>query len=1013
MARAELPLIGQSGEGRPVPDLGKLRAELAEAITGEVRFDRISRALYSTDASVYQIVPLGVVLPKTAEDVVATLKACARSDIPLTARGAGTSQAGQAIGPGLVLDFSKYMDRILQINAIERWVRVQPGCVLDDLNLALGPSGLHFAPDVSTSNRATIGGMIANNSSGAHSIVYGKTVDHVMELTVVLADGSIVQLGPLSDKNVEGKYGQDNLEGACYRTTRRLASEHTEEIERRYPKILRRVGGYNLDLFVRSTQGADALRSEGAFNLARLLVGSEGTLGITVEAKLRLVELPRAKALVVVQFGDLLDALAATPAILPHRPSAIEVVDKYVLDSTRLNAEASRLRDFLQGDPGAILIVEFFGSEANDLPERVDALVADLKRQSFGDCFHMETDPAGQERIWKLRRMALGLSMAQKGDAKALSFVEDTAVSPEHLRDYIAEFLAIVRKHGTTAGVYAHASVGCLHVRPVIDLKTEVGVRQFEAIANDIADLVLKYNGSLSGEHGDGLVRSPFQERLFGPALYQAFRELKRTFDPQNLLNPGKIVDAPPLTSNLRYGPAYLTPEIATTFDFTVDGGMARAAELCSGVGACRKKREGSMCPSYRATRDEQHSTRGRANALRLAMTGQVGIDGLADPAMYEVLDLCLECKACKSECPTNVDMARLKAEFLHHFYKQHGLPLRNRIFGNVAELACWGSRLTPFSNWLARSAPARWANEKLLGIDRRRVPPKFAHTSFLQEAERWWQKQPPKKAISPVLVFPDTFTNYFEPEVGIALMEVLDRIGYAAIPCPSPTYQCPAGLEEYLPPRLLCCGRPFISNGLLDKAVNHARHNVEQLYPALSKGQVLIGCEPSCILTIKDDYPALVSGDLRRKAEEVAARCFIFEEFVEHSFARSPDLPPLFNAVKAPRNILLHGHCHERALVGLGPSLSLLRRIPGANVVDLDAGCCGMAGSFGYETKHYEVSRLVGEQRLFPAVRAATPEAVIVASGFSCRAQIRHFTGRTALHPAQFLQQLLRSTRE
>jgi FAD/FMN-containing dehydrogenase/Fe-S oxidoreductase len=985
----------------PIPlDGAGLKAALAQAVTGEVRFDRLSRALYATDASVYQIVPLGVVLPKTAADILATVHACARFRAPLTARGGGTSQAGQAIGPGVVLDCSKYFNQILEVNAAERWVRVQPGCVLDDLNAEVKPLGLHFAPDVSTSNRATIGGMIANNSSGAHSVLYGKTVDHVLELNVALADGTAVHLQPLNDIELESKCSRNDREGECYRVVRRLASEHADEIERRYPKILRRVGGYNLDLFRSPPTEPESL------NLAHLLVGSEGTLGVTLEAKLRLVPLPRAKALLVAHFTDLLDALAATPVILEHRPAAVEVVDRYVLDSTKLNPEAARLRDFLQGDPGAILIIEFFGDRPEELTPRLEALTVELWQRSRAYHLHPATAPAAQARIWKLRKAALGLSMAQKGDAKALSFVEDTAVAPEHLRDYIAEFLALVARHGTTAGVYAHASVGCLHVRPVINLKTEEGVRQFEAIAEEVADLVLKYGGAISGEHGDGLVRSPFQEKMFGPVLYNAFRELKRTFDPLHLLNPGKIVDAPPLTANLRYGSAYLTPEVTTTFDFSADGGFGQATELCAGVGACRKKRDGTMCPSYQATRDEQHSTRGRANALRLAITGQLGCEGLTDPALKDVLDLCLECKACKSECPTNVDMARLKAEFLHQYYQKHGLPWRNRVFGNVARASRWGCWLWPVSNWAVRNPLSRWLGEKLLGIDRRRMPPAFTQTEFVRQAVHHLVDVDFYQGSFPVLVFPDTFVNYHEPDLGLAVMDLLHHRGCCAIPgfLGRPTHPTRKDGTGYgwWPSRLCCCGRPMISNGLLTQAVACARQNVASLYPWAAQSRPIIACEPSCILTIKDDYPALLQGEERRQAETVAAACFTFDEYFD-SVLRAPDLTPL-SFRSGPARILVQGHCHQRSLVGMEPTLRLLRRIPGAEVVDLDASCCGLAGSFGYETEHYEVSRLVGEQRLFPALRQAGADTVVVAPGFSCRMQIRHFTGRTAQHPAQVL---------
>jgi FAD/FMN-containing dehydrogenase/Fe-S oxidoreductase len=980
MSRTALPLAA----GTEV-DVASLQAALAQTLTGEVRFDRISRALYSTDASVYQIVPLGVVLPKTEEDIEATVLACNHFRVPLTVRGGGTSQAGQAIGPGIVLDCSKYFNQVLEVNSGEGWARVRPGCVLDDLNLEVKPLGLHFAPDISTSNRATIGGMIANNSSGTHSVIHGKTIDHVLELKALLADGTLLTMTPLTEPELDAKCSQQDREGECYRVVRRLVEVHAEDIERRYPKILRRVGGYNLDRFSRMP------------NLADLIVGSEGTLAVILEAKLRLIPLPKAKALLVIEFADLIESLAATPHILTHGPAAVEVIDRYVLDSTKLNPEASRLRDFLQGEPGAILLVEFYGDHLEELPPRLEAVESDLRRRGLGYHYLRATDPHLQGRMWKLRKAALGLSMAEKGDAKALSFVEDTAVAPEHLRDYIAEFLALVARHGTKAGVYAHASVGCLHVRPVINLKTEAGVRQFEAIAAEVADLVLRYGGALSGEHGDGLVRSPFQEKMYGPALYQAFREIKRTFDPLGLLNPGKIVDAPPLAAHLRFGPAYVTPDVPTTFDFSADGGLARAAELCAGVGECRKKRDGTMCPSYQATCEEQHSTRGRANALRLAITGQLGLEGFTDPDLFAVLDLCLECKACKAECPTNVDMARLKAEFLHQYYQKHGLPRRNRLFGQVAKLGRWGCRLAPVSSWLARSRLGRWLNEKLFGIDRRRRPPAFARRTFARQYARAGLDAIPARYVSSVLLFPDTFVNYHEPGLGMAAVDLLHRMNCLVVPG-FPENVGSAGLR--------CCGRPLISNGMLSQAVDNVRHNVDLLHRWAYTHTPITACEPSCLLTLKDDYPALLRGEWRQKAETVAAACLTFEELVESLLAANAQAKNRLHFQPGPsKKILVHGHCHARSLVGMGPILRTLRRIPGAEVIDLDAGCCGLAGSFGYEREHYEISRLVGEQRLFPALRRADPDTVIVAPGFSCRLQIQHFTGRIALHPAQLLR--------
>ena len=950
-------------------DLAGLRRALATEITGEVRFDKVSRALYSTDASVYQIEPVGVLVPRTRNELIRIVAICAEFRCPITMRGGGTSQAGQAIGPGLVVDTSKHLTAILDLNVAERWARVEPGLVLDELNAQLRPHGLRFAPDVSTASRATIGGMMANNSSGARSVLYGKTIDHVLEQEVVLSNGSVVHFGPVDNEQLARKRGETSLEGACYRVIGDLATRHRDEITRRFPRVLRRVGGYNLDEFV---------TADRPFNLAKLMVGSEGTLGVVLSAKVNLVPLPKAKAVMAIQFASLLESLAAAPLILRHGPSAVEVMDKSILDYTRQSAVLEAFRQsFIEGDPASLLRVEFYADRAEDLPPRLAALERDLRDHSFGYAYHHAIDLAAQARIWSLREAGLGLSMAMKEDAKSLSFVEDTAVAPERLRDYIERFLGIVRKHGTTAGVYAHASVGCLHVRPVVNMKTDAGVRRFEAIANDVSDLVLEFGGALSGEHGDGLVRSPFMAKMFGPELYEAFRTIKRTFDPNGIFNPGKIVDAPPLTANLRFGPSYSTRPVPTYFDYP-EGSFAGAVEMCSGLGACRKTLEGTMCPSYMATRDEQHVTRGRANVLRLTMAGRLGEAGLGDDGVYQTLDLCLECRACKAECPVGVDVARFKSEFLADYWQRHGTPLHARALGQARRAAEWGSRLAPLSNWLINSGVGRRLNERVLGIDKRRALPEFKRRTLAQLAKGRL------KAAHDVLLFNDTFTNHYDPEIGLAALDVLSA----------------AGLRPALAPNR-CCGRPQISKGLLDDARSMASRNTDLLFADAERGRPLIFCEPSCLSAVREDAPALLRGEARRRAEVVARSSVLFEEFLA---ARTPRL--VFKA--GPKTILLHGHCHQKSMSLLGPARTLLSTIPNADVVDLDAGCCGMAGSFGYAREHYDVSRAIGERKLFPAVRNKPEGAVVVAGGTSCRHQIADFTGETAVHPAQLLSSLL-----
>ncbi len=969
--------------------MSDLRTDLETRLAGEVRFDAVSRALYSTDASVYQIEPVGVAIVRSREDVLAALECARAHGCSITARGGGTSQAGQAIGAGLQIDTSKYFNRLLEVNVEERWARVEPGMVLDELNAELAPHRLRFAPDISTASRATIGGMISNNSSGARSVRYGKTIDHVLDLHVALADGSVAHLRPLTAEELDAACAADTFEGACYRTVRRLAAQHADEIDRRYPKILRRVGGYNLDAFTPARTGAGE-----PFNLAKLIVGSEGTLGLILEARLNLVPLPKARAVLTIEYENLLDALGETPAILAHGPSAVEVMDHSILDHARENPALDAMRRaVLETDCGALLCVELYGDSPQEIRPRLNRLESNVRARGVAAHTGRAVAPADQARIWKLRESSLGLSMAMKGDAKSISFVEDTAVAPEKLRDFIERFLGVVRRHGTTAGVYAHASVGCLHVRPVINLKTAAGVQQFEAIAKEIAGLVLEFGGALSGEHGDGLVRGPFMARMFGPELYEAFRTVKRTFDPHGLFNPGKIVDAPPLTANLRYGPEYRTPNPDAAFDHREHGGLGRAVEMCSGVGACRKTLNGTMCPSYMATRDEAHSTRGRANTLRLAMAGALGNGnsrretGLGDRGVYDVLDLCLECRACKTECPVGVDMARFKSEFLADYWRRHGTPFRARVLGHVRTLAALASRAAPLVNpWLDRDW-VRALNERLLGIDRRRSLPPWAPRT-LAAAWRRSAGDGARPGAADAVLFNDTFTNYYDPQIGLAAADVLEA----------------AGLTVGLGPHA-CCGRPLISQGLLAAARDRAANVVRRLYPLAAAGTPIVLLEPSCLSALTDDVPALLRGEAQQRAREVAASCVLFEDYLNRRLDDDGAALPLRSG---PDEIVLHGHCHQKSLGLVAPAKALLERVPGTRVTDLDAGCCGMAGSFGYAREHFDISRRIGERRLLPAARELGPDSVLVAAGTSCRHQVHDFTGVRAQHPAVLLQSLL-----
>ncbi len=948
--------------------------DLRKRIAGEVRFDPMAKVLYSTDASIYEIEPLGVVIPRTPEDAVATVEICGRYGVPMLPRGAGTALAGQAVGRAIHLDMSKYLNQVLEVNEEERWARIQPGVVLDELNAQLRSHGLWFAPDPSPSNRATVGGMLGNNSSGARSLLYGRTMEHVLEMKVLLSDAEIITTRTLTDDELEAKLRAPGLEGDIHRAVQRLVTTHRDEIIKRYPKIMRRVGGYSLDEFVNGKP----------FNLSRILVASEGTLATTLEARINLEPRPKMTALMVVHYRTMLEALESTMEILTTGPSAVELVDKYIMDLTRASLDYARQMTFVQGDPGALLLVEYYGTSREELTAKLDRLETHLKRHGIGIAFTRAMTPEEQQRIWKVRKSGLGLLLGMPGDKKPIAGIEDTAVPPERLADYIRRLDDLVRSHGTEAAYYAHASVGCLHIRPLIDLKQEPDVERFRSIATQVCELVMEYGGANSAEHGDGLARSCFNEKFFGPALYQAFKELKAAADPKGIMNPGKIVDAPPMTENLRYGGKYRARQVKTVFRYSREGGFDRAIEMCNGAAVCRKKLEGTMCPSYMATLEEEHSTRGRANALRAAINGHLPEDALTSPRMYEVLDLCLECKGCKAECPSNVDMAKLKSEFLALYYARRGTPLRARLFAHIETLNRLGCAFAPVSNWVAQSAPARWFFDRVLGIHGKRQLPPFASQTF----DRWFTARNGARAAArqgSVVLFNDCYMTYNYPDIGKAAVKVLEAAGFEVI------------LAEKK-----CCGRPMISKGLLREAKANAAYNVDRLSQYAAKGIPVVGCEPSCILIFRDEYPDLVDDP---RAVALAKSTFMIEEFLVGLHQRGALNLPFTHGAKS---FLLHGHCHQKALIGSAPSLHALRLLPGAKVEEVDSGCCGMAGSFGYEKEHYDLSIAIGNRRLFPAVRAKGSEWEIVAAGVSCRQQIPHGTGRRARHLVQVLADAL-----
>jgi FAD/FMN-containing dehydrogenase/Fe-S oxidoreductase len=969
--------------------LSQLEKSLVDALDGDVFFDPYRRSLYSTDASIYSIQPLAVALPKTRAAVVRALQWAAEHRIPVIPRGSGTSLSGQSIGPGLILDQSKYRHRILDIDPVAQTALVEPGVVLDQLNFAAAEHGLQFGPDVATSSRANLGGMLGNNSAGSRSILQGKTVDHVIALDAVLADGSEARFGPVTPAEFQQLASQANTLGRVARTLQEIVDRERAEIIARFPPLVRRVSGYNLDEFVPECQSRlhppplaqlvrmrEADRHPGAaWNLARLLVGAEGTLAAIAEAQLHLVPLPARRGLVVLEFDSLAAAIGAVGVMLSCHPSAVELFDGLILQLAAKSLEYSHYLDFVSGRPESLILVEFSGDTDAEIQLRINELLDKLKF-----CPGLTHRQATQDRelaahIWACRKAALPLLMGIPGQRKPIAFVEDTAVAPERLPEFVARFREILTRAGTDGAFYGHASVGVLHIRPLIDTRSCEDLVRFEQILADVSDLVAEFGGAMSGEHGDGLARSFLNAKLFGPRIYQAFREIKAAFDPDGRMNPGKIVDGPSPIEHLRHPPEEPQLHWPTIFDYSRQGGAIAAAALCNGSGLCRKTQHGTMCPSYMATGDEEHSTRGRANALRMVLTGKLPPQQLTSPQLHSTFDLCLQCKGCKAECPSNVDVGKLKADFLHTYYQVHGTPLSARFIGHVARWNHLASSFAPLSNWLAAAPGSAWLREKLLGIDRRRPLPSFARDHFA----RWFQRhRPPASAPrGPIVLLDDCLTSFCEPAVNRSAVELLEAAGY----------------EVHLA-RLSCCGRALISKGLLAEAQQLARANLAQLKPWLDRGAFIVGTEPSCLLTLADDYRDLVPGPL---AEQLAAQ----SRLVDTHLVREQIPLPL---QARPDPLLLHGHCHQKALLGLADTLALLRAVPETTVSVVDSGCCGMAGSFGYE--HYELSLQIGQRVLFPAVQQHA--GAVVAPGFSCRHQIEHGTGRSAQHPLQYVAQAL-----
>ncbi len=970
-------------------------AKLSESIDGSVHDDLLTRTLYATDASVYRELPLAVVYPRSAEDLRKVINFAIKHKTSLIPRAAGTSLAGQCVGEGIVVDTSRHLNRILEVNAAERWVRVEPGVVRDELNHALRPYGLFFGPNTSTANRATLGGMVGNNSCGSTSIVYGSTRDHVLALHTVLSDGSQAVFRALDRKAYQEKLALENLEGKVYKfldeTLRRPKVQ--QGIREGFPKasIHRRNTGYALDSLLDMQPFQDHGR---AFNLCPLLCGSEGTLAFTTEITLQLDPLPPPCDVVVcAHFSSIADSMRATLLAMDHDPSACELMDKIILDLTGDNIEQQKNRFFVQGDPAAILMVEFRAKTVEAADAKAETLVAALRGAGLGYAFPKVFGPKS-ERVWNLRKAGLGLLSNMKGDAKPVACIEDTAVALQDLPSYIGEFSEMMEDFGQQAVYYAHAGAGELHLRPVLNLKKSTDREKFYRITEATARLVKRYQGSLSGEHGDGRVRAPFIPLMVGKENYELFRQLKETWDPLHVFNPGKIVEAGPMNESLRYVADVEPPEYSTMFDFSDTGGILRMAEKCNGSGDCRKLplSGGTMCPSYMATRNERDTTRARANVLREMLTQGPESKPFEREELSEVLDLCLSCKGCTSECPSNVDMTTLKAEVTYQKYKDRKAPWRARVFANIAALNRQGMRWSWLANGLLGGPLSSGLMKRALGLAPERPLP-LLHSQSLR---RWFRRQgrrmepvPPVKG--KVWFFCDEFTNYNDVEAGIAAIELLNGLGYEV------------GLFDH--PE---SGRAHFSKGLLEEARRLAIRNVEVCRRKVSPYMPMVGLEPSAILSFRDEYPRIVPSEMRADAEMLASCTYMVEEFLALEMEKGKVSAASFT--NRPGQVLLHGHCHQKALASVDSSAWLLSLPENYQVETIPSGCCGMAGSFGYEKEHYQLSMDIGELVLFPAIRKAEPEVMLAAPGTSCRHQILHGTARRARHPVEIARQALRA---
>lgn len=966
--------------------------ELNKSLDGDIFTDEYTRLQYATDASAYRELPLAVCLPKAENDIKTLIEFASVNNTSLIPRTAGTSLAGQVVGGGIVVDISRHFRHILDLNTEEKWVRVQPGVVLDELNFTLKEHNLFFGPETSTGNRCMIGGMVGNNSCGAHSLIYGSTRDHIQEVKAILSDGSEAVFGPLSAADFEEKLKQDSLEGQIYRNIRDILDnrDNRQQIRDEYPdqRIHRRNTGYALDLL----SYCEPFEENGDFfNFSKLIAGSEGTLAFITEIKLNLIPLPPAvKGLLCVHFDNLPDVFEANLIALQHNPGAIELMDDKVLEQTKNNIAQRKNRFFIQGEPKAILIIEWAADSEEEIENFANETSQHLKDNGLGYHFPLIL---GDDipKVWNLRKAGLGVLNNVPGDAKPVAVIEDTSVHPENLPAYMEEFQNMLDEMGLSCVFYAHIATGELHLRPVLNLKDEHHVDLYYEVAKRTADLVKKYKGSISGEHGDGRLRGEFIPNVLGDDNYQLLKVVKYTWDPDNIFNPGKIVDTPSMKSDLRYKPGQETPEIDTVFDFESTQGIVRAAEQCNGSGDCRKTSVigGTMCPSYQATLNENDTTRARANILREFLTNSSQKNPFDHKEIYDVMDLCLSCKACKSECPSNVDITKYKAEFLQHYYDEHGIPLRTRLIAYITSVNKLGMIWPVAFNYFVSHKLFSRSFKKMLGFAPKRSIPAI----YKMTLRAWYRKNvahlKPKQEQGKVALFVDEFSEYNDVEIGIKTIKLLTYLGYNV---------------QLFPHKE--SGRTYLSKGLVRKARKIANDNVQKLSTKISEDMPLIGIEPSGILTFRDEYTELVDAELKEQASNLAQNALMLDEFIMQE--EKKDNISAQNFKTDEQHIKLHGHCHQKALASTGPTKEMLAIPRNYSVEEIPSGCCGMAGSFGYEKEHYEVSMKVGEMVLFPAVRKKSEETIIAAPGTSCRHQIKDGTGKKALHPVEIMYHAL-----